>query len=63
MSRKKLLDPIPPGEILLEEFMRPLGLSVNALARDIDVPADRVEGYRAADSRACGVGRGCRVRL
>lgn len=42
MSRKKLLDPIPPGEILLEEFMRPLGLSINALARDIDVPANRV---------------------
>ena len=40
MSRKKLLDPIPPGEILLEEFMRPLGLSMNALARDIDVPAN-----------------------
>jgi len=32
MSRKKLLEPIPPGEILLEEFMRPLGLSINALA-------------------------------
>jgi addiction module HigA family antidote len=42
MSRKKLLDPIPPGEILLEEFMRPLGLSINALARDIDVPANRI---------------------
>ena len=42
MSRKKLLEPIPPGEILLEEFMRPLGLSINALARDIDVPANRV---------------------
>ena len=42
MSQKKLLDPIPPGEILLEEFMRPLGLGINALARDIDVPANRV---------------------
>ncbi len=42
MSRKKLLDPIPPGEILREEFMRPFGLSINALARDIDVPANRV---------------------
>lgn len=39
---KKLLEPIPPGEILLEEFMRPLGISINALARDIDVPPNRI---------------------
>lgn len=39
---KKLLDPIPPGEILLEEFMRPLGISINGLARDIDVPPNRI---------------------
>lgn len=39
---KKLLDPIPPGEILLEEFMRPLEVSINALARDIDVPPNRI---------------------
>jgi addiction module HigA family antidote len=39
---KKQLDPIPPGEILLEEFMRPLDLSINALARAIDVPPNRV---------------------
>lgn len=39
---KKRLDPIPPGEILLEEFMRPLDLSINALARAIDVPPNRV---------------------
>ena len=39
---KKHLDPIPPGEILLEDFMRPLGISINALARGIDVPPNRV---------------------
>lgn len=39
---KKRLDPIPPGEILLEDFMRPLALSINALARAIDVPPNRV---------------------
>lgn len=39
---KKLLEPIPPGEILYEEFMKPLGISINALARDIDVPPNRV---------------------
>jgi addiction module HigA family antidote len=36
------LDPIPPGEILLEEFMRPHGISQNRLARDIDVNPARV---------------------
>ena len=34
----KLLEPIPPGEILLEDFMRPMGISINALARAIAVP-------------------------
>ena len=36
------LDPIPPGEILLEEFMRPYCLSQNKLARDLDVPVARI---------------------
>ena len=42
--RKKIekLDPIPPGEILFEEFMTPLGLSINQLARDLDVPPGRI---------------------
>ena len=39
---KQRLDPIPPGEILLEDFMRPLGLSINGVARAIDVPPNRV---------------------
>jgi addiction module HigA family antidote len=38
----KRLDPIPPGEILLEEFMQPNGLSQNRLARDIDVNPARI---------------------
>lgn len=45
------LELIPPGEILLEEFMRPHGISQNRLARDIDVPVGRineiVKGKRA----------------
>lgn len=40
----KKLDPIPPGEILLEEFLRPMGISQNQLARDLDVPVSRVAG-------------------
>jgi addiction module HigA family antidote len=38
----KLLEPIPPGEILSDEFMKPLELSINALAREIDVPPNRI---------------------
>lgn len=38
----KKLDPITPGEILLKEFMEPLGISQNKLARDIDVPVTRI---------------------
>jgi len=40
MARK--LDPISPGEILFEEFMKPLEISQNKLARDLDVPVGRV---------------------
>ena len=39
---RKRLDPIPPGEILMEEFMRPLGISINALARALEVPPNRI---------------------
>ena len=34
--------PVSPGEILLEEFMKPLGLSANALALALRVPATRI---------------------
>ncbi len=36
------LPPIHPGEILAEEFMKPLGLSQNALARALGVPPRRI---------------------
>jgi addiction module HigA family antidote len=32
-------DPITPGEILLEEFLKPMGLSQYRLAKEIEVPA------------------------
>ncbi len=38
----KRMDPIHPGEILLAEFLEPLGLSQNRLARDIGVPPRRI---------------------
>lgn len=39
---KQKLEPIHPGEILKEEFMKPLSLSANALARGLDVPPGRI---------------------
>lgn len=42
MSSKKLLDPIKPGEILREDFLEPLGISINQLARDLVVPPNRI---------------------
>ena len=42
MKPSKRLDPIHPGEILLADFMKPLGISINRLARDLDVPPNRI---------------------
>lgn len=36
------LSPVPPGEILLEEYLLPLGISQYRLAADIEVPAPRI---------------------
>ena len=38
----ELLDEIHPGEILLEDFMRPMGISARQLAADIDVSPSRI---------------------
>jgi addiction module HigA family antidote len=36
------LDPVTPGQLLLEEFLVPMGLSQYRLAKEIDVPAQRI---------------------
>ena len=41
MATKRIM-PIHPGEILLEEFLEPLGISQYRLAKDISVPARRI---------------------
>ncbi len=43
-NKTKLLEPIHPGEILAEEFMKPLGISINRLSRDLNVPPNRIHG-------------------
>jgi addiction module HigA family antidote len=51
MNKNKILSPIHPGEVLLEDFMKPLGLSQYRLAQDIGVAPIRisqiVHGQRA----------------
>lgn len=42
VTRRKFLSNPHPGEILLEEFLRPMGLSQNALARAVHVPPRRI---------------------
>jgi addiction module HigA family antidote len=39
---EKILEPITPGEILLKEFLKPLGITQNQLAIYIKVPANRI---------------------
>lgn len=41
MTERKL-PPLHPGEILLEEFLKPMGLSQYRLAKDISVPSRRI---------------------
>src|SRR4030065_1925492 len=40
--KAKKIEAIHPGEILLEEFLKPMGLSQNQLANDIGVPPRRI---------------------
>ncbi|MEX2316530.1 MAG: HigA family addiction module antitoxin [Pirellulales bacterium] len=42
MRKSKKLQPVHPGEILLEEFLKPMELSQNALARGLGVPPRRI---------------------
>lgn len=39
---ENLLPPVHPGEVLREDFMTPLGLSINKLALELHVPATRI---------------------
>ncbi len=45
------LKPVTPGELLLEEFLKPMGISQYRLAKEISVPAQRI-GEIVAGKRA-----------
>jgi antitoxin HigA-1 len=51
MSSAKKLAPVSPGEMLLEEFLKPMGISQYRLAKEISVPARRI-GEIVAGRRA-----------
>lgn len=42
MARSRKLPPVHPGELLREDFMVPLGISMNRLALDLHVPVTRI---------------------
>jgi addiction module HigA family antidote len=50
----KKLTPIHPGEILLEEFLKPLDMSMNKLADLLHVPANRITQICAGDRAITG---------
>jgi len=50
-TEQAILAPIKPGEIIQEDFLKPLGISINQLSRDLSVPlngiSEIVNGKRA----------------
>jgi antitoxin HigA-1 len=42
VMKKKKISPIHPGEVLLEEFLKPMGISQYRLAKDTSVPPRRI---------------------
>jgi addiction module HigA family antidote len=49
--KMRKLNPVTPGELLLEEFLKPMGISQYRLAKEIGVPAQRI-GDIVAGKRA-----------
>ena len=45
--RRKMMKPVPPGDFLRTEFLEPMKLSAYRLAKDINVPLNRVAGILA----------------
>lgn len=45
------IGPVPPGAVLREEFMAPLGLSARALARELGVPSNRITAILGGERR------------
>jgi hypothetical protein len=52
--KKNGMRPVPPGEVLNEEFLKPLGLTANALAKAIRVPPNRITAILKAERGITG---------
>ncbi|MEN8218819.1 MAG: HigA family addiction module antitoxin [Pseudomonadota bacterium] len=52
--KRRDFDPIHPGEILLEEFLKPMGITLDQLAKDMSVPlqnlSEIIQGKRAINA-------------
>jgi addiction module HigA family antidote len=60
MPQKSSTAPVHPGEILLEDFMKPAGISINGLALELRVPATRIS---AIVNEARGISADTALRL
>ena len=49
-----IIEPVHPGEVLAEEFLKPMGLSASALARRIGVPGNRISEIAAGRRAVTG---------
>jgi len=56
------LQPVSPGDILLHDFMEPMNLSANALAKALGVPANRITGI-LKKTRGVTADTACRLGL
>lgn len=52
--RKNGMRPVSPGEVLKEEFLKPLGLTPDALAKAVALPADRIRAILSAERNITG---------
>jgi len=52
MTIKNGMRPVHPGEVLREDFLRPAGLTANALAKALHVTAMRLARYFGGDARS-----------
>jgi addiction module HigA family antidote len=53
-SNKRQIAPVHPGEILHEEFLKPLGMTINALALALRVPSNRIYAIVQGDRGVSG---------
>lgn len=62
VSNAELLNEIAPGDVLLEDFIKPLGLTATRLARDVDVAPSRISNI-IKHGREITVDTACRLAL